>query len=79
IEDASGDADELRQIVDRHHAFTESAVAARLLARWDDAVSEFVKVMPNDYKRVVTVMRDAEAEGLGETEVLQRVMEASHG
>ena len=35
--------------------------------------------MPNDYKRVLDVMRDAEAEGLAEPEVLQRVMEASHG
>ncbi len=51
-------------------------MAARLLARWDEAVGEFVKVMPNDYKRVVTVMREAEAEGLGEPEILQRVMEA---
>jgi glutamate synthase (NADPH/NADH) large chain len=73
------DADELRRIVDRHHAFTDSAVAAGLLARWPDAVAEFVVVMPDDYKRVLTVMRDAEAEGLDEPETLQRVMEASHG
>ena len=82
LEDVGDDGDEcdaLRDIVARHHAFTDSAVAERLLARWDDAVTEFVKVMPNDYRRVVTVMREAEAEGLGETEVLQRVMEASHG
>jgi glutamate synthase (NADPH/NADH) large chain len=79
LEDATGDADELREIVARHHAFTDSTVAARLLQRWDGAVSEFVKVMPNDYKRVLDVMRDAEAEGLAEAAVLQRVMEASHG
>ena len=79
LEDASGDVEELRRIVARHHAFTDSAVAARLLARWDEAVAEFVKVMPNDYKRVLDVMRDAEAEGLAEADVLQRVMEASHG
>ena len=70
------DADELRELVARHHAFTDSAVAAACW-RWDEAVDEFVKVMPNDYKRVLTVMREAEAEGLGEAEVLQRVMEAS--
>jgi glutamate synthase (NADPH) large chain len=79
LEDVGDDGHELRDVVARHQAFTDSAVAARLLARWDEAVTEFVKVMPNDYKRVVTVMREAEAEGLGEPEVLQRVMEASHG
>jgi hypothetical protein len=35
--------------------------------------------MPNDYRRVVAVMRDAQAEGLGEQETMQRVMEAAHG
>jgi glutamate synthase (NADPH/NADH) large chain len=79
LEDVGNDGDELRELVARHHAFTDSAVAARLLARWDEAVTEFVKVMPLDYKRVLTVMREAEAEGLGEQEVLQRVMETSHG
>jgi glutamate synthase (NADPH/NADH) large chain len=74
-----GDADELRRIVDRHHAFTDSDVAAGLLARWPDAVGEFVVVMPDDYRRVLAVMRDAEAEGLGERETLQRVMQAAHG
>ena len=77
LEDVGGDADELREIVARHHAFTDSAVAARLLARWDDAVSEFVKVMPNDYKRVAR--RDARRRGRRPRRgrVLQRVMEAA--
>ena len=79
LEDVGGDADELRDLVARHHAFTDSAVAARLLAAWDAAVDSFVKVMPLDYKRVLTVIGEAEAEGLGEQEILQRVMEASHG
>ena len=80
LEAVGDDAEELRELVVRHHAFTDSAVAARLLARWDEAVDEFVKVMPNDYRRVVlAVMREAEAEGLGEQETMQRVMEAAHG
>ncbi len=79
LEDVGDDASALRDIVARHHAFTDSAVAARLLDRWDQAVAEFVKVMPLDYKRVLTVMEAAEAEGLREAETLQRVMEASHG
>jgi glutamate synthase (NADPH/NADH) large chain len=79
LEPVGDDADELRELVVRHHAFTDSAVAARLLARWDEALDEFVKVVPNDYRRVLSVMRDAQAEGLGEMETMQRVMEAAHG
>jgi glutamate synthase (NADPH/NADH) large chain len=79
LEPIGGDAEELRGLVVRHHAFTDSAVAARLLARWDEAVDEFVRVMPHDYRRVMSVMSAAEAEGLGETETMQRVMEAAHG
>ena len=43
------DADELREIVARHHAFTDSAVAARLLARWDEAVD---RVRQGDAERL---------------------------
>jgi len=47
------DADELRGLIERHRDYTGSGVAADLLARWDDALSQFVKVMPTDYKRVL--------------------------
>jgi hypothetical protein len=35
--------------------------------------------MPKDYKRVLTVMQAADAEGLDEATTLTRVMEAAHG
>jgi hypothetical protein len=35
--------------------------------------------MPQDYKRVLTVMREAEVGGLSEQDTLIRVMEAAHG
>ena len=47
------DAEELRALVDEHLERTGSDVAARLLADWDDAVPQFVKVMPHDYKRAL--------------------------
>ena len=57
------DADRLRELVERHHAETGSAVAAGLLARWDTAVAEFTAVVPRDYRRVMQAMRAAEADG----------------
>jgi glutamate synthase (NADPH) large chain len=50
------DADELKQLhalVVRHHQYTESAVAERLLADWDSASKKFVKVLPTEYRMVL--------------------------
>jgi glutamate synthase (NADPH/NADH) large chain len=79
LEPVGDDADELRDVVARHLAFTGSAVAERLLEDWDAAVPKFVRVMPLDYKRVLDVMAAASDERLDEAATMQRVMEAAHG
>jgi glutamate synthase (NADPH) large chain len=68
------DAGFLRDVVERHHALTGSAVAARLLADWDPG--RFTKVMPKDYKRVLSAASQAEREG---RDVNEAVMAAAHG
>jgi glutamate synthase (NADPH/NADH) large chain len=73
------DREFLRTTVQRHGEYTGSAVAKRLLAAWNVEVSRFRKVMPNDYKRVLAVMRESEAAGLTEDETMAKVMESSHG
>ncbi|MFM9116307.1 MAG: hypothetical protein ACKOU6_09135, partial [Planctomycetota bacterium] len=50
---AAGDKSELHALVQAHHKYTKSAVAARLLADWPSSLQQFVKVMPVDYKRVL--------------------------
>jgi glutamate synthase (NADPH) large chain len=60
----------------RHFAETGSAVAARLLADWDIAVERFGKVMPKDYKRVLSAARQAERDG---RDVNEAVMAAASG
>ena len=64
----------LRDVAERHHAETGSAVAAKLLANWDPA--RFTKVMPKDYKRVLSAASQAEREG---RDVNEAVMAAAHG
>jgi len=49
----AGDEIELRELVSQHLARTESTVAERLLADWEANLARFVKVMPNDYRRVL--------------------------
>jgi len=75
----STDREFVRSVVARHEELTGSDVARHMLAGWPVAVSHFRKVMPLDYRRVLAVMRDAEAAGLSEAETLDRVMAAAHG
>jgi glutamate synthase (NADPH/NADH) large chain len=58
---------------------TGSAVAQRIAGNFATEVTKFRKVMPKDYKRVLTVMREAAAEGLDEETTVDRVMEAARG
>ncbi|WP_043329531.1 glutamate synthase-related protein, partial [Micromonospora sp. M42] len=55
--------DRLHELIQRHFAETDSAVAEDLLKRWPQAVEEFTAVVPRDYRRVMEIMRAAEAAG----------------
>ena len=70
------DEEELRAIVERHYAATQSAIAYQILADWYSSASKFVKVMPKDYKRVLEATRRATERG---EDVLEAVMAAAHG
>jgi glutamate synthase domain-containing protein 2/glutamate synthase domain-containing protein 1/glutamate synthase domain-containing protein 3 len=48
-EDASFVAD----MLERHHELTRSEKAKRLLNRWEETISKFVKVVPIEYRRVL--------------------------
>jgi glutamate synthase domain-containing protein 2/glutamate synthase domain-containing protein 1/glutamate synthase domain-containing protein 3 len=47
------DAEQLQADLQAHAELTGSTVAAGLLDRWPEVAGEFVKVMPNDYKRAL--------------------------
>ncbi|MDA1245204.1 MAG: glutamate synthase large subunit, partial [Proteobacteria bacterium] len=49
----AADIEELHALVKKHYLYTDSAVAKRLMDDWNLALSQFVKVMPTDYKRVL--------------------------
>jgi glutamate synthase (NADPH/NADH) large chain len=66
----------VQELCTAHLAATGSRPAARLLDRWEDTVTEIVKVMPRDYRRVLEATRRAiEAGGSVDDEV----MAAAHG
>jgi glutamate synthase (NADPH/NADH) large chain len=52
--EAEEDVEELKQLIELHQNCTGSMVAADVLDRWDETLPQFVKVMPTDYKRVLS-------------------------
>ncbi len=51
------DAERLRILVERHHLYTGSVRARELLDNWDQAVTNFIKVVPKDYRRALLDMK----------------------
>jgi glutamate synthase domain-containing protein 3 len=60
----------VRTAVESHLSETGSVVASRLLDDWDTALQAFIKVMPNDYQRVLNATERAQREGLDVTETI---------
>jgi glutamate synthase (NADPH/NADH) large chain/glutamate synthase (ferredoxin) len=59
---AEADAIELREMIREHYERTASPVAARVLDEWQQLLARgaFVKVMPQDYKRVLRELAEQE-------------------
>ncbi len=51
--DAEEDITELKTMIEKHLANTQSDVAKNILDNWQDSLQHFIKVMPTDYKRVL--------------------------
>ncbi|MFC4064276.1 glutamate synthase large subunit [Actinoplanes subglobosus] len=68
--------DQLRSLVEKHHAETDSGVAGKLLKDWSAAVERFTAVVPRDYKRVMELIRTAEAAGRNVDEAVMGVTSA---
>ncbi|EMB13948.1 glutamate synthase large subunit [Rhodopirellula europaea] len=58
LEKIEGEAElaDVKGMIEKHHEYTKSALAAEALADFDTFVSQCVKVMPTDYKRVLAEM-----------------------
>lgn len=70
------DREWLRGFIAAHVDATDSAIGQRILNDWDEHVTHFVKVMPRDYKRVLTAIAEAEASG---ADVDEAIMAAANG
>ena len=71
----AADIAELLAMVTKHRDLTESTVADGIVAKWEAEVGKFRKVMPRDYKRVLAVIKQAQADGLDDEATNVRIME----
>jgi glutamate synthase (ferredoxin) len=69
--------DQLHQLIQRHVQHTGSPKGQEVLARWQDLIPKFVKVMPRDYKRVLQAIQAAIDSGLSGDEALTAAFEAN--
>jgi glutamate synthase (ferredoxin) len=63
------DAEEIKALhglISRHAQLTGSTRAAELLASWKQLVPSFVRVMPNDYRRVLEAQKKMRETGMSE-------------
>ena len=72
------DADEIElvwKLIQRHQAYTKSERAAKILADWNSYVPKFVKVMPQDYQRVLMSLKKVQSQGLSGDDAIMAAFE----
>jgi glutamate synthase domain-containing protein 2/glutamate synthase domain-containing protein 1/glutamate synthase domain-containing protein 3 len=72
------EADEIEQVwklIQRHQTYTQSKKAAKVLADWQSFVPKFVKVMPQDYARVLKSLKKVQSQGLSGDDAIMAAFE----
>ena len=63
----------LKTAIERHAKFTNSPYAKAILASWDEMLPHFVKVMPMDYKKAMTKMKEQQTKNSESAEMTEEV------
>ena len=72
------DADEIEQVwkqIQRHQTYTQCQRTANILADWKNFVPKFVKVMPQDYARVLKSLKKMQSQGLSGDDAIMAAFE----
>ena len=67
--------EELKALIQRHQDYTRSERAAKILANWNQFLPKFVKVMPQDYSRVLASLKRVQSQGLTGDEAIMAAFE----
>ena len=72
------DADEIEEVwklIQRHQTYTQSKRAALILGDWKNYIPKFVKVMPQDYARVLKSLKKVQSQGLSGDDAIMAAFE----
>ena len=72
------DADEIEEVwklIQRHQTYTNSKRAAAILGDWKNFLPKFVKVMPQDYARVLKSLKKVQSQGLSGDDAIMAAFE----
>ncbi|MCZ8515696.1 glutamate synthase large subunit [Paenibacillus filicis] len=64
------ESEELRNMIQHHATFTDSAVAHRVLQQWEHYLWKFVKVIPKDYKRMFEAIERVKRSGFSQQDAM---------
>ncbi|MGH7222088.1 MAG: glutamate synthase-related protein, partial [Gemmataceae bacterium] len=67
--------EEVREMIRKHAEYTHSVRSRQVLADWTNMVPCFVKVYPNDYRRVIETQKRFKASGLSDDEAVMAAFE----
>jgi glutamate synthase domain-containing protein 2/glutamate synthase domain-containing protein 3 len=66
---------EVRVMISKHAEYTHSDWTRQILAQWEEMVKKFVKVYPNDYRRVVETQKRFKLQGLSDEDAVMAAFE----
>jgi glutamate synthase (ferredoxin) len=69
------DIEEVQGLLERFWKYTGSDRPRRILDNWDEYQGKFVKVYPNDYRRVIETQKRYQRQGLPEDEAIMAAFE----
>lgn len=65
----------LKYMIEKHLDYTNSNVAKNILNSWSESIQKFIKVMPNDYRRMLEQIEAAQESGLSGDDALMSAFE----
>lgn len=65
----------LKELIEKHLQYTASPIASEILANWDTAAKDFVKVYPKEFHAVNDALNDLASEGLAGAALLNAAFE----
>lgn len=63
---AEDDKNQLKELITNHYNYTQSALAQRILEKWDTALPKFIKVLPEEYRKALIRLEEEKLTDLTE-------------